>query len=249
MPDSPTIGRPLVAVTASTEIHDGVERVRLNRVYVDAIAAAGLVPLIVPPVDPALATTVLNAVQGLVLTGGEDVAPERYGAERHAAVDRVHQGRDASEIALAVEARRRGMPTLAICRGIQLVNVAFGGTLIQDIPSQCPAAGSHDHHQERAKRVHAVLVSDGSRLASALEATNLRANSMHHQSVEAVAPGFVVTARANDGVVEGLEADDDDWWMLAVQWHPEELATAAEPWDRNLFSAFAAAVRNGSLSK
>jgi putative glutamine amidotransferase len=232
----------LVAVTATTEIIRGAARVRVNLSYTQALTDAGLVPLVVPPLPASAASSVLAGVAGLVVTGGEDVAPARYGEEAHPTVE-AHEGRDENEIALLLEARRRRLPTLAICRGIQVVNVALGGTLVQDIPSQLSNALSHDPGGQRDARVHEVRVSPGSRLADALGADRLTTNSFHHQALARVPSELCVTARAvGDDVIEGAESADPAWWMLGVQWHPEELTNTKEPWDRNLFAAFAAAV-------
>lgn len=235
---------PIVAVTATTELIRGQLRVRVNERYTAAVLAAGLVPLVVPPIaDEAVVERIAEEVAGLVLTGGEDVAPRHYGAEPHPTVTDVVEARDACELALVRAARSRGIPTLAICRGIQLANVAFGGTLVQDIPTQCPQAIPHDSRDARSARVHEVAIDRGSRLAGALGAERVTTNSFHHQAIDAAAPGFRITARTGDGIVEGMESEGDDWWMLGVQWHPEELTATAEPWDRRLFAAFARAVR------
>jgi putative glutamine amidotransferase len=233
---------PLVAVTATTEIIRGAPRVRVNLAYTEALVAAGLVPLVVPPLPADQAAAILGAVAGLVVTGGEDVAPSRYGEEAHPTVE-AHEGRDESEIALINEAYRRRLPTLAICRGIQVANVALGGTLVQDIPSQLPSAIPHAPDDPRDSRVHDVRVDPGSRLAGALGTDHLRTNSFHHQALARVPAALCITARAvDDGVIEGAESADPSWWMLGVQWHPEELTGTPEPWDRNLFAAFARAV-------
>jgi putative glutamine amidotransferase len=233
---------PCVAVTSTTEIIRGVLRVRVNAAYTDALARAGLAPLVVPPLPAATAPAILAGVAGLVLTGGEDVAPRRYGAEPHASVS-AHEGRDECELALAAAAHARRLPTLAIWRGVQLLNVAFGGSLIQDIPSERPHALSHDPGGARSERVHDVRVAEESRLAAALGADRLSTNSFHHQALDRIAPTVRVVACAADGIVEGVEAADPRWWLLGVQWHPEELTETPEPWDRNLFEAFATAVR------
>jgi putative glutamine amidotransferase len=232
---------PLVAVTASTRLEDGVARVRLNRAYLRALDEAGLVPLVVPPLAAAHAAAVLDAVSGLVLTGGEDVDPAQYGARPHAALGPVHGERDAWELALVGAARDRGTPTLAICRGIQLLNVALGGTLVQDLPSDRPSEVAHDPPgRPRGDRTHDVAVVAGSALAAALGSTRLAVNSTHHQAVDRAAEGLRVVARAPDGVVEGMESDPGaPWPVLAVQWHPEELVADAADWDRRLFAAYA----------
>ncbi len=205
-----------------------------------ALEAAGLVPIVLPPLDPAHASRALDAADGLVLTGGEDIAPRLFGASPHPALGRVNEARDVWELALVTSARERGLPTLAICRGIQVLNVAFGGTLIQDIPSECPAALPHAPTEGRGMRVHDVAVSAGSRLAESLDAEQLTVNSSHHQSIGRPAPGLRITARSPDGIVEGAEWEGGDWWAVGVQWHPEELTETPESWDRWLFAQFAA---------
>ena len=240
------IPRPLVAVTATTRPIEGVERVRLNRAYLEAVEEAGMIPLLTAPLsDLAAADEMLRAVDGLLLTGGEDIDPARYGALRHEKTYAPHPPRDAWELALVDAAQRRALPTLAICRGIQVVNVALGGTLVQDIASERPGALAHEGAGARGERVHDVTVEEGSRLHGLLGATTVRTNSSHHQSVDRVAEGLRVTARAPDGIVEGVEWMTDGWWMAAVQWHPEELTRTKEPWDRNLLRGFAGRCRQG----
>jgi len=240
---------PPVAVTATTEIIRGALRVRVNAAYTTALRGAGLLPLVLPVLDPADADAALDGVAGLVLTGGEDVSPGRYGSAPHPELGDTHDGRDAFEIALVEAARARALPTLAICRGIQILNVALGGTLVQDIPSEWTDPIVHDGDWARTARVHEVDVTPGSRLARALGTERPVVNSMHHQAVRTVASSLATVARAPDGLVEGVEWPTDDWWMVGVQWHPEELTASPEPWDRTLLSTFADVVaRAGRLS-
>ena len=242
------VTRPLVVLTATTELLRGRSRVRVNEAYADAIADAGLGPLVAPPLDPARAADLVAAADGVVLTGGEDIGPARYGARPHPTVADVHDRRDAFEIALVAAAREARRPTLAICRGLQLANVALGGTLVQDLPSHRPSPIAHARSELRDERVHEANVVAGSRLAAALGSTQLTVNSSHHQAVDRPAPGLMITSTAPDGVVEGAEwTADDGWWMLGVQWHPEELTHTPEPWDRALFAAFHSAVAAGRL--
>jgi putative glutamine amidotransferase len=227
-------------VTASIRPDGDTSRVRLTAAYVTALENAGLVPLIVPPLTSAdAASAVLDSVAGLVLTGGEDVDPARYGEKRHEKVRNVNPTRDAAEVALIKEAKDRGTPVLAICRGIQILNVALGGTLVQDISSQCKTIIEHDDEGPRDSRSHEISVEPDSLIAKAIGTEHLTVNSFHHQSVKSVAEGMRVTARSPDGVIEGIESTEKDWWVMAVQWHPEEMTDAAEPWDRGLFKAFA----------
>jgi putative glutamine amidotransferase len=233
LPDTMPIA-PLVLVSATTERVDGGSRVRVDEAYTNALVASGLVPVILPPVSPAIAAAALAGMAGLVLTGGEDIDPRHFHEAPHPATGAPHAARDRYELALARAAAERRVPTLAICRGAQIVNVALGGTLVQDIPPQ---------HPKGRTRVHGVAVDADSRLASILGATCMRANSSHHQAIGRMAPGLRVVGTSPDGIVEAIEAVDPAWWMVGVQWHPEELTAADEDWDRRLFAAFAAAVR------
>jgi len=227
---------PIIAITAPLRGDEKSPAVHLGVAYARAVEHAGGLPVLVPPLlNNTEAGGIIDAVGGLLLTGGEDVDPARYGAVRHATVTSVSKERDATEFALLDAAHRRGRPVLAICRGIQLLNVAFGGTLVQDIPSQRPGALAHDHEDRHASRVHPVHIEAGTRLAHALGAAHLQVNSFHHQAAEIVSDRLRVAARSPDGMIEGLEWDGDDWWAVGVQWHPEELDGH---WETGLFRAF-----------
>lgn len=234
----------LVAVSATASPDAEGVRVRLSLNYTRSLESAGLIPVVVPPLaDPGLAAAIVARCAGLLLTGGEDVDPTRYGADRHPATQAPQVERDATEIALLNAARGAGVPVLGICRGIQLINAAFGGTLVQDLPTERPSAVDHDPNAPMGTRTHRVTVQVGTRLAAAIGGdAEIQVNSYHHQAVDRVAPGLVVNARADDGVIEGVEADDASWWCLAVQWHPEDLTTDVLAWDRGLFRAFREAV-------
>lgn len=210
----------VVAVSATRRTDAGRERVALNTAYVRALTRAGLVPVVVPPMlAPDAAGAVLECVQGLVLTGGEDVDPARYHAAPHAKLGETDPARDAVELALIAGARRRQLPILAVCRGIQILNVALGGTLYQDLASERP--GRIDHAETQAR--HGLAVAPGSLLHRTLDTTAMTVNTRHHQAIRDLAPTLRATAWAEDGVIEGAESQDpSDAWLLAVQWHPEE---------------------------
>ncbi|MDP3909974.1 MAG: gamma-glutamyl-gamma-aminobutyrate hydrolase family protein [Gemmatimonadales bacterium] len=222
-----------VAVTAPRRMVDGRDRVTLSASYVVALEEAGLVPLALPTLlAPAHAAAALDSVRGLVLAGGEDVAPDRYGAAPHPQLGAVDPARDAAELALIAAARTLRLPILAICRGIQILNVAMGGTLFQDLDSERPGPVRH-----AAERNHAVRVEPESTLAASLGMREGVVNSRHHQAIRDLAPGLRAVAWAEDGVIEGAEASDSrSGWMVAVQWHPEDLT------ERALFRGFAKAV-------
>ena len=229
-----------VAVTAGIRQDGDTSRVRLTAAYVTALENAGLVPVIIPPLsEDGAAAAILDVVSGLVLSGGGDVDPARYGETPHPKIRSVNAARDATETTLIREARARRTPVLAICRGIQILNVALGGTLVQDISSQCETTIAHDDEGARDSRSHEITIDAGSRIAAAMGTARCSVNSFHHQSVKDVAAGMRITARSPDGVIEGMESTDDAWWVLAVQWHPEEMTESPDPWDRGLFNAFA----------
>lgn len=242
------MSQPPIALTATTEAIRRVLRTRLNTAYTAAARSAGLRPYILPVLADDDADAMLDGMAGLILTGGEDVDPAHFGEPSHHALGEVHAGRDAFELALVRAAQARRLPTLAICRGAQVANVALGGTLVQDLPSEWPSALAHESGRGRAERTHAVHLASGSRLARACGAGNIAVNSMHHQALARVANGLSAVAHAPDAVVEGIESTGDDWWMLGVQWHPEELVDTVEPWDRAIFAAFAEAARAYALS-
>lgn len=239
---------PVVAVTASIREEESPRRVRLNAAYLTALENARLVPLIVPPLgDPTAAERILAGVDGLLLTGGEDVAPEYFGETPHPKLGTVNRARDATEIALVSAARKLRIPLLAICRGIQVLNVECGGSLIQDIGAQRPRALEHDGHARHGARdeaIHPVEIADGSIIGLATGAPRLDVNSLHHQAIDRLGDGLRVTATAPDGIIEAVESTDD-WWILAVQWHPEEMDRSSHPGadPGPLFKAFAEAVR------
>jgi len=225
----------VVAVSATRRTDGGRERVALNIAYVRALTRAGLVPLLVPPVlDPEAACAALDRVQGLVLTGGEDVEPSRYGAPPHPKLGETDAARDAVELALIASAERRRLPILAICRGIQILNVALGGTLYQDLASE-RGGGSIDHSDAAAR--HGLRIEPESLLHRTLGTVGARVNSRHHQAIRELAPTLRATAWAEDGVIEGVEpAHRAAPWTLAVQWHPEDDTEDA------LFRGFAEAI-------
>ena len=229
----------IIAISAT----ESDSKVRLSLNYVRSLESAGLIPLAVPPlIDPKSAAEIIDAAGGLLLTGGEDVDPKLYGAPAHPKLGAVNAQRDATELALFNAARERKLPVLAICRGIQLVNVACGGTLYQDLPSERSSSIQHDQPSDRAARTHDVTITPGSRLAAATGTLEMAVNSYHHQAACRLGAGLRVTATAPDGVIEGMESTDPAWWIVSVQWHPEDLTTDVRSWDRGIFKAFANAV-------
>ena len=186
-------------------------------VYVESVERAGGRALVVPPSTEGIDET-LDVLDGVVFSGGIDIDPAAYGAERHAATDPAQAHRDAGELALLERALERDVPTLAICRGFQLLNVVRGGDLVQHLPEQV----GHERHRERlgAFSEHPVEVKDGTRLAGILGERHDGVQSSHHQAVGRVGEGLVEAAWAEDGTLEGLE-DPAKRFAVAVLWHPE----------------------------
>jgi putative glutamine amidotransferase len=193
--------------------------------YVRAVAWGGGAPLVIPPhLETAPLRVIFERLEGLILSGGGDVQPALFGEEDSGLLQSVDEQRDRMELALAQWALAEELPLLAICRGIQVLNVATGGTLVQDIPSQVPHALSHSSPTGRPMDVvdHTVEVAAGNRLAALVGAGKLGVNTAHHQAVKAVGAGLTITARAPDGVVEALENPDHPF-CVGVQWHPEAM--------------------------
>ena len=223
--------------------------VRVDLDYVAGVAQAGGIPMVLPPI-PGTVEEVAGRIDGLLLCGGSDLDPGYYGEEPIPELDVTVPERDAFEMALVEQALERGMPVFGICRGLQVLNVALGGTLYQDLSSQF-GGGSIAHRQQMPKWqwTHEVEVNGNSSIAKIMEVDGLRVNSYHHQAVKDLADGLTVTARASDGVVEALEARNlSESWLVGVQWHAEAMRDAG-PENRNLFKAHVEAAERYALRR
>ena len=238
--------RPTIGVTTQTleAIPDQLPLCWvMSQRYVRVLAAAGALPWIIPLLyeDADTLRAIYDQLDGVFLPGGVDMDPSTYREKRHPHCGRTDVARDRTELMLTRWAMEDRKPLLAVCRGVQVMNVAAGGTLYQDLTAQRPGAMKHDYfpaqgRYSRDMRAHDVSVAEGSRLAEILERTHVTVNSMHHQGICKLAPGLVATAHAPDGVIEAAEAPGDHF-LLGVQWHPEDL-TDCEPCMRRLFEAF-----------
>jgi putative glutamine amidotransferase len=208
--------------------------------YLEALRRAGARPVAISAPENGSPAEILGPFDGLVLIGGGDVDPSRFGQSRHPEVYGVEPERDALEIDLLLEADRAKLPVLAICRGLQVVNVAFGGTLHQHLPD-LPGVDEHRSPGGRRRLMHDVKVSESSRLHEACHQTTIEAASWHHQGIDRLGEGLVPVAWAGDGLVEAIERPEG--WMVAVQWHPEETAETDRA-QQALFDAFANAARD-----
>jgi len=241
---------PRIGVTGSVvPIRIGTRRTFVNEPYLVGVREAGGLPIVATPAHQGdVLRELYELLDGLLLTGGEDVMPERYGEPvAHPSVESVPE-RDAFEFRLLEWALADGLPVFAICRGIQVLNVALGGSLYQDLAADFRADVAHDQARleppvPRVQPSHGVTVRPGSFLADLVGEGELRVNSMHHQGIKALAPGLGPVASAPDGLIEAVEASDPapSAFLLGVQWHPEELALGDDPASRRLFDAFVTA--------
>jgi putative glutamine amidotransferase len=243
--------RPLIAVTSSemrdppahlakAEADPRQREMALGLRYLEALAGAGALPMVVPPLPNEALDDLLDTVDGVLFSGGPDLDPSAYGREPTPCLGPTEPELDAFELSLALAVDRREMPILAICRGSQLINVARGGTLHQHLPDVVGDAIQHRQSARVEELTHEVAVEPDSCLAAILGWDEGRVNSLHHQAVDELGRGLRITARAPDGTVEAFE-DRDRPFLIAVQWHAEGLV--GWPQHRPLFDAFVAACR------
>ncbi len=208
----------------------------LGLTYPDAIRRAGAVPVVIPPMDAAGIEPLLDGLWGLCLSGGPDLHPATYGADPHPALGPTEPHLDQFEIALLRAAEARDMPVLAICRGLQVLNVSRGGTLTQDLPSEHPSDVEHRQPEPGSTPTHDVTLEAGSLVAGCLGVREARVNSFHHQAVDRLGSGLRAVGWAADGVIEAIEATDRSF-TVAVQWHAESMIDSPE--QARLLQAFA----------
>ena len=235
------MAKPRIAMTTwrrtmPTFLSDRTDLYTLGAEYPAAVSAAGGLPLLLPHHHAEDARRVLEGFDGVVMVGGDDVDPAQYGQADHGVNKGISASADESDLALARAAVDLGVPLFAICRGCQVLNVAMGGTLHQDMTAP---EGWHQRISDVPDAVmaarHPIEITAGSRLAKAYGATTHTVNTIHHQAIDKVAPGFRAVAWAPDGVIEAIEPDDDGSRVLAVQWHPEKIVNEG---DHVLFEHF-----------
>jgi putative glutamine amidotransferase len=249
--DSPRIG--VTAALREETVSTGqnlLERfVRADFDYVNAVSEAGGSPVVIPPsISLREAESLLDGLDGLLLSGGPDLDPEYYGEEPRAELGTILPEWDALEMGLLGLALERRVPILGICRGMQILNVALGGTLYQDVPSQFgSAATNHWQTTPKYRVAHQVEVSEASYLAEIADGGTFEVNSYHHQGIKGLADALKVAARSADGVIEAVESRDfSERWLVGVQWHPEGLRDS-DPEHRSLFDAHVDAAERHAL--
>ncbi len=231
--------KPLIGIGSDIEPEGRRDRAFAYSTYIDSLRRAGAIPVLIPP-QPENVNDLVAELDGIVLAGGYDCDPQLYGEQPHPSIEMMDRRRQENDLTLAKAARERGIPTLGICLGLQVMNVANGGSLVQDIHAELQTAIEHVSDPEDRAR-HDVTLEEGTRLRSILTGPKtINVNSSHHQAIKDVARGFRVTAEAPDGVVEGLEDPEHPFYM-GVQWHPEDMP--GETSASALFRAFVEAAR------
>jgi putative glutamine amidotransferase len=238
-------GSPLIGMPMRLDV--GQENQYLSRLYMEAVAAAGGVPVLIPLLESAERFLGwARRLDGIVLTGSNsDVNPARYGAPKEKECGPVQPLRDATDFMLLDAAQAGKKPLLAICFGMQSLNVHRGGTLIQDIPTHRMTSIQHDFPASQGKPSHDIEIERGSILHDLASGVHARVNSTHHQAVDEVGSGLRVIARAPDGVIEALDGSTSDHLLLAVQWHPEK-SHAFDDFSRRIFEFFVERCREES---
>jgi putative glutamine amidotransferase len=228
---------PNIGITM--RIESGTERFYLSRHYSEAVSAAGGAPVHISLIpNDEYVESVVASLDGLLLPGSDsDVDPLRYGQQPHRGLGEVQPLKDQTDLLAIAAAERRGIPIFAICFGMQVLNVARGGTLIQDIPAQKPDAIKHEQGAPRDRPSHNIEILPGTLLEQLSDAPKVAVNSHHHQAVDVVGDNLLATAWSADGIIEALEDPRKDRYVVAVQWHPE-LGWEHDSFSRNLFDSF-----------
>jgi putative glutamine amidotransferase len=249
MQHRPIVGIPAQSLQAIDNIPEGLPASWvMNQRYYEACAMAGAAPFMVPLLEDDAETlrALYEALDGIFLAGGVDVDPVSYGVERDELCGRTDLARDRVEVAFAKWALQDGKPILGVCRGMQVVNVATGGTLLQDCAAHWQGAIKHDYFPgqgyARDYLAHEITVARGSRVHHAFGAQSVPVNSMHHQGIDRLGDDLRATAWGPDGLIEAIEAQNEDHFLVAVQWHPEVLIDA-DPGTQRLFADFVEACR------
>jgi putative glutamine amidotransferase len=235
---------PLIGVSTSITTGEYPERAYVNSAYLRAVEQAGGIPVLLPPqLSAAARETLWRRLDGLVLTGGGDIEPTRFGQTAHPRTTLVSVERDALELDLVDRALRDDVPLFGICRGLQVLNVALGGSLHQHVPDVAGERVQHSQAEKRHVATHPVkLLTEGTRLGRILGAPELAVNSFHHQALKTLGRGLREVAWAPDQVIEAVEHEDQQRFVVAVQWHPEDLVEH-DAAARALFTAVVEAAR------
>ncbi|ANU27313.1 gamma-glutamyl-gamma-aminobutyrate hydrolase family protein [Planococcus versutus] len=239
--------KPVIGITASLEL--GRDNYGIELADTQAILAAGGLPIMLPHLAEEDIAGIAERIDGLFLAGGYDVDPTLFNEEPHPNLGVIIPSRDAFELALAKKVMTLNKPILGVCRGAQILNIAVGGDMYQDIPTQ--ASGSLLQHQQKAPRFHAshfVDITEGSLLQRLTNSTRIKVNSRHHQANRLVPAPLIISGISSDGIVEAVECRQQSF-VLGVQWHPENMAIAEDAASKGIFAGFIKACREKETGK
>ncbi|WP_400246894.1 gamma-glutamyl-gamma-aminobutyrate hydrolase family protein [Niallia sp. JL1B1071] len=232
------LSKPIIGITGAYIFKNKfMEGTYVHHDYQKSIAANGGLPIILPFVEENLAVEMVDLCDAVILSGGEDIDPITFGEDPHQKIGDTILLRDKVELNVIKRAMETNKPILAICRGIQILNVALGGTLIQDIPSQVKDSIKHTQSVNRSWDTHFITIKEDSQLASIMGETKTRVNSLHHQAIDILAKDLEVVATSKDGIIEAVEHKSYRNFMLGVQWHPESMASTNEKMNQ-IFAEF-----------
>lgn len=240
--------KTLIAINCDISESEKLEKYKVDRDYVDAIKIAGGIPIIIPPFDnKRKIRAILNSVDGVLLTGGKDLNPKRYGEKikPDANVDLISPEKEYADILLCEEILKRDIPTLAICLGMQVLNVVGGGSLYQDIDLQCNSKIKVKHRDEKESYVlHKIKTRRKSMLYQILQRGEISVPSSHHQAVKSLGEDFIESAYSADGITEAFESKRHSF-LIGIQWHPEKMIAYQE--HRKIFEAFVNFINTGKI--
>lgn len=230
--------RPLIGVTMNGNLEEKAPKCTLGYDYIKAVEMAGGIPILIPVIKGAPhIENYVSMLDGLLLTGGADIEPDFFGEETLPEIEEIEIHRDRMELQLFEAARKKQIPIFGICRGAQVINVAMGGTLYQDIYSQISGVKQHSGQDvAREDEMHSVEIPEHTALKRILGDTRIGVNSFHHQSVKDLGRGLIVNAVSEDGIIEGVESVEDGF-IIGVQWHPENMVEK-HPVMKELFTSF-----------
>jgi putative glutamine amidotransferase len=233
--------KPIIGITGAYVKHtDHMEGVYVHHDYHNSVASNGGIPVILPYINSELAMEMVQLCDGIIISGGEDVDPSLYGQDPHPQLGPTIPQRDVVEIALVHYALEHNIPLLGICRGLQIINVALGGTLIQDIPSQVKEPIKHTQIVDRSRDTHWVMVSKDSKLYEMMGTDRIRVNSLHHQALDILSNDLRIVAQSSDGIIEAVEYTRyPTTFTVGVQWHPESMVKTNKQMN-HLFAEFIA---------
>ncbi|MRH41451.1 gamma-glutamyl-gamma-aminobutyrate hydrolase family protein [Aquibacillus halophilus] len=230
--------KPIIGITSSIVTHNNIPSYNLHEKHIRAVVRAGGVPIIIPTGTQELTEVWVNACKGIILSSGEDVDPSSYGSNPSPKIQKTNKNRDLTEIGLVQNAQKQNKPVMGLCRGATMLNVALGGTVIQDIVTNNPNAINHNQKADRSEPTHDVQIDATSRLYQIFRTSNIRVNSMHHQAIGRISSDLRKVAVAPDGSIEAVESiDKTSPLLIGVQWHPEEMASV-DPIMQRLFDVF-----------